>query len=247
MNLRLLKTALAHALVTILLLVPGLRPALAAEDTSVRHFPAAVVDDIVALPTMHNAWWLIAGTALTIGVYQFEDAESASRALDQGIWDFLSDTGNIWADARVQVPLALGSWGLGSWTDHEELTGFGFDLSRGILLSYSVTGLMKPVFDRTRPNGDRYSFPSGHTATAFTTAGVVCQRYGGWAGGVSLGLGVMAAMGRMEDLKHYPSDVVAGATIGWIIGWTVGRNKGGDDTALRIVPTGNGLALTGRF
>lgn len=247
MNLHLLKTVLSHAPVSMLLLMTMLRPALATEDTSVRRFPAAVVDDIVALPTMHNAWWLIGGTTLTIVVYQFEDAEGVSRALDNGIWDFLSDTGNIWADARVQVPLALGSWGVGGWTDNENLAGFGFDLSRGLLLSYSVTGLMKPVFDRTRPDGDRYSFPSGHTATAFTTAGVICQRYGGWAGGVSLGLGVMAAMGRMEELKHYPSDVVAGATIGWIIGWTVGRDKGGDDTALRIVPTGKGLALTGRF
>ena len=219
----------------------------AAENTSVRRFPAAVVDDIVALPTMYNAWWLIGGTALTIGVYQFEDAEGVSKALNQGIWDGLSDLGNIWGDARVQIPLALGAWGVGNWIDNENLAGFGFDLSRGLLLSYSVTGLMKPIVDRTRPNGDSYSFPSGHTSAAFTTAGVICQRYGGWLGGASLGLGVMAAMGRMEDLKHYPSDVVAGATIGWIIGWTVGRDKLDDDTALRIVPTGNGLALSGRF
>ena len=143
-----MKTVLTCALVTSLLMMTP-APALAAEDTSVRHFPAAVVDDVVALPNMHNAWWLIGGTTLTIAVYQLEDAEGASRALDQGIWDFLSDTGNIWADARVQVPLALGSWGVGSWTDNENLAGFGFDLSRGLLLSYSVTGLMKPIFDRT--------------------------------------------------------------------------------------------------
>jgi membrane-associated phospholipid phosphatase len=247
LNPRLLKTVLTHALVATLLLMPTPGSALATEDTSVRHFPAAIVDDIVALPTMYNAWWLIGGTALTIGVYQFEDAEGASRALDQGIWDTLSDVGNIWGDPLVQVPLALGTWGVGNWTDNESLAGLGFDLSRGLLLSTSVTGLLKPIADRTRPNGDSYSFPSGHAAAAFTTAGVVCQRYGGWAGGISLGLGVMTAMGRMEDLKHYPSDVIAGATIGWIIGWTVGRDKSGEDTALRIVPTGNGLALTGQF
>ena len=247
MYLRLLKNVLGHATVAMLLLMTTVLGTRAAEDTSVRGFPAAVVDDIVALPTMDNAWWLISGAALTIGVYQFEDAEGVSRALDQGIWDVLSDVGNIWGDARVQVPLALGTWGVGNWKDNEKLASFGFDLSRGLLLSYSVTGLIKPIVGRTRPNGDSYSFPSGHTSAAFTAAGVICQRYGGWAGGVSLGLGVMAAMGRMEDLKHYPSDVVAGATIGWIIGWTVGRDKVADDTALRIVPTGNGLALSGRF
>jgi hypothetical protein len=111
LNPRLLKTVLTHALVATLLLMPTPGSALATEDTSVRHFPAAIVDDIVALPTMYNAWWLIGGTALTIGVYQFEDAEGASRALDQGIWDTLSDVGTIWGDPLVQVPLALGTWG----------------------------------------------------------------------------------------------------------------------------------------
>jgi membrane-associated phospholipid phosphatase len=217
------------------------------EDVSLGHFPGALLDDIVSLPSTENAWWLLGGTVLTIGVYQFEDPDGAARALDQGIWDGLSDFGNIWGDARVQVPLALGSWGVGSLAGSNEIAGLGFDLSRGLLLTYATVSIIKAGVNRTRPNGDDYSFPSGHTASAFTTAGVVTRRYGGWAGGVAIGLGVLTGMGRMEDMKHYASDVVAGATIGWIIGRTVARDDPADKTAWQLVPFGSGLAMIKRF
>jgi len=217
------------------------------EDVSLGHFPGAVWDDILAVPTWENTWWLLGGTALTIGVYQFEDPDKAAEALNQGIWDGLSDFGNIWGDMRVQAPLALGTWGIGSWAGSNEVAGFGFDLSRGLLLTYATTSIIKAGVNRTRPNGDDYSFPSGHTAAAFTTAGVVTRRYGGWLGGLSIGLGVLTGMGRMEDMKHYASDVVAGATIGWIIGRTVARKDPNDKTAWQMVPFGNGLAMIKSF
>lgn len=219
----------------------------AEEDVSLGHFPGAVWDDILALPTWENTWWLLGGTALTIGVHQFEDPDGAAEALNKGIWDSLSDFGNIWGDLRVQGPLALGTWGIGSWAGNNEVAGFGFDLSRGLLLTYATTSIIKAGVNRTRPNGEDYSFPSGHTAAAFTTAGVVTRRYGGWLGGLSIGLGVLTGMGRMEDMKHYASDVVAGATIGWIIGRTVARKDPNDKTAWQVVPFGNGLAMIKSF
>lgn len=211
------------------------------------HFPGALLDDIVALPSTGNAWWLLAGPALTLGVYQFEDPDGAARALNQDPWDGLSDFGNIWGDVRVQAPLALGAWGMGSWAGSNEVAELGFDLSRALLLSYATVSILKAAVHRTRPNGEKYSFPSGHTASAFSTAGVVTRRYGGWAGGVSIGLGVLTAMGRMEDMKHFASDVVAGATIGWIMGRTAARNDPADKTAWQVVPFGSGLAMIKRF
>ncbi len=217
------------------------------EDVSLGHFPGALLEDIAAVPSTENAWWLLGGTALTIGVYQFEDPDGVAKALDQDPWDGISDFGNIWGDIRVQAPLALGAWGIGSWAGSNEVAGLGFDLSRGLLLSYATVTILKATINRTRPNGEDYSFPSGHTASAFTTAGVITRRYGGWAGGVSIGLGVLTSMGRMEDMKHFASDVVAGATIGWIMGRTVARHDPADRTAWQVVPFGSGLAMVKRF
>jgi membrane-associated phospholipid phosphatase len=217
------------------------------ENTAVAHFPGALWSDVRALPTTENGLWLLGGTALTLVVYQFEDPEGITRQLNKGALDELSDFGNIWGDIRVQAPLALGTWGVASWAGNERLAATGFDLSRGILLSYATVSLLKVTFHRTRPNGDKYSFPSGHTAAAFTTAGVISKRYGGWAGGVAIGLGCLTAMGRMEDMKHFASDVAAGATIGWIVGRNAGRDKQDGRTAWQLVPLGRGLAVACRF
>lgn len=218
-----------------------------AAGTSLADSPGDVWSDIKALPTTGNAWWLVGGAALAITVHQFEDPDGAADALSKGVLDPISDFGNIWGDMRVQLPLAVGSWGLGSATDNRELAELGYDLSRSLLLSYGVVSVIKVGVNRTRPNGDDYSFPSGHTAAAFSTAGVVWARYGGWQGWTTVGLGVATAMGRMEDYKHFGSDVVAGATIGWIIGRNAGRKRHVGGLSWQLVPLGQGVAVAGSF
>jgi len=227
--------------------IPSLAEDYQAPNTQASHFPGALWDDLGALPSTENGLWLLGGSLATAIVYQFEDPDAASKFLGQPVLKGLSDFGNIWGDIRVQAPLALGAWGVGNWTDNEKLAVVGFDLSRGLLVTYTTVSLLKVAVQRTRPNGEDYSFPSGHTATAFTTAGVLTRHYGGWVGGVAVGFGVLTAMGRMEDMKHYASDVVAGATIGWIVGRTVARDQGDSGTAWQLVPMGNGLAVAGRF
>jgi membrane-associated phospholipid phosphatase len=227
----------------------GTTPAAAGTEDPPRvaELPGDLARDLGALPSTGNAWWLLGGTALTVIVYQFEDAEGAARALDQGALDGLADFGNIWGDIRVQGTLALGTWATGSWSGSPRTAGTGYALSRGLLLSYAAVSLLKTVVERERPDGEPYSFPSGHTAAAFSTAGVLTRRYGGWAGGTALFLGGLTAAGRLEDLKHYPSDVVAGAAIGWIVGRTVARAGSADPRAWRVVPLGAGLAVAKGF
>ncbi len=217
------------------------------ENTSVIDFPGALWRDVEALPTTENLWWLLSGAALTVTVRQFEDPEGVAKVLNQGIIDPLVDAGNTWGDMKVQAPLALGVWALGSVADNREAASLGFDMSRSLLLTYGTVSVLKKSIQRTRPNGDKYSFPSGHTAAAFSTAGVVSRRYGGWAGGAAISLGVLTALGRMEDFKHYASDVAAGATIGWIIGRNAGRDKSTAGVSWRFVPLGQGVAVAGRF
>ncbi len=218
-----------------------------AQEASFTSMPGDVLEDLIALPTVENTWWLLGGTVATFLAYEVEDPEGAVRGLDRGLLDSLADFGNIWGDMRVQVPLALGCWVGGSWQASEEIADLGYDLSRGLLLTYSITGVSKHVVRRDRPNGGSLSFPSGHTAAAFTTAGVLSRHYGGLVGAAGIGLGVLTGLGRMEDNKHFASDVVAGAAIGWIIGRTVAREGSSEPSAWRVVPSSNGLVLVGAF
>lgn len=63
------------------------------------------------------------------------------------------------------------------------------------------------------------SFPSGHTATAFAFAGIVAilRVADATAIGIAL-LAAIAGLSRVAVGAHWPSDVFAGAALGWILG-----------------------------
>jgi hypothetical protein len=72
------------------------------------------------------------------------------------------------------------------------------------------------------------SFPSGHTAFAFslaTAAGTVATlrgyRSAPWVWGAGMALAAVTGYLRMAADKHYASDVVVGALVGSLVGWAV--------------------------
>lgn len=102
-------------------------------------------------------------------------------------------------------------------------------------LTLAATHLLKITADETRPNGGRYSFPSGHTSASFSCAEFLRRRYG-WRFGLPAYLAAtFVGYSRVESDNHYTHDVVAGAVIGVISsavfttryqGWQVGLNAG---------------------
>ena len=82
-----------------------------------------------------------------------------------------------------------------------------------------LTETMKRVFGRTRPNGSCCkSFPSGHTSHSFTIATIVNELYGNQMGIAAYCLAVLVATSRINDNKHYLSDVLFGAGVGTAVG-----------------------------
>ena len=59
----------------------------------------------------------------------------------------------------------------------------GRDLLRAQISVVSWTYAIKLAANRTRPNGDPHSFPSGHASTSFASA-MVLQEHFGWKLGV---------------------------------------------------------------
>ncbi len=143
------------------------------------------------------------------------------RSLDESGLDGLMDLGNLYGSGWFVGGVSMGVVAAGGLGDNEGLRRFGIDLGRSFVYSAVATMSIKLVVNRTRPSGGPYSFPSGHTTSAFSTVPVVWHHVG-WVAGMGVGtLACLTAMGRMEDNRHYASDVVFGAGVGLVFGRAV--------------------------
>jgi membrane-associated phospholipid phosphatase len=137
----------------------------------------------------------------------------------RGHADHLGKAGNI-----IGSPLVLGALGgglmLGSLaTDNSRFRAYAFTLSQGLIVAGTIATVSKLAVRRTRPNGEnRRSFPSGHAAGMFALAAVSSHYYGKKAGIPLYALAGTVAFSRVTSGRHFLSDVVAGAAIGYIAG-----------------------------
>lgn len=98
-------------------------------------------------------------------------------------------------------------------------------LAESILTTATITSLLKDITHRQRPNRENYrSFPSGHTSGSFALAAVINRLYGKKAGVFAYLMAAFVGTTRINDNKHYLSDVIAGATLGTVIGRSFARN-----------------------
>lgn len=79
-----------------------------------------------------------------------------------------------------------------------------------------TTGILKRVINQRRPHkGDRLSFPSGHTSTAFAFAGVIHYEYDDpLYSSLAFTMASIVGLSRINDHAHYLHDVVFGAALG---------------------------------
>ena len=194
--------------------------------------------------SIDTAVWLGVGGAAALAVHP---ADNALRDDTQGPTgpDTNLGGGAQYGEFYTQVPLALVWWMIGHAADSESGAATGRDLLRAQISAASWTYLAKYSVNRTRPNGDPRSFPSGHASATFATAIVVEEHYG-W----KLGLPFFAAaaytgISRIADNKHWASDVVFGAFLGVASGRTVTVRLRGKKVAVSpwAVPGGAGIVL----
>jgi membrane-associated phospholipid phosphatase len=157
-------------------------------------------------------------------------ATGAVSFADDSVRDALSDpesgfgktmeTIGAWPDEAAAVALFVA----GRFAHGQRFRAMTYDLVDASIVNLSYTALLKVTVRRERPDGsNNQSFPSGHASSAFALA-TVAERHYGWKVGVPA-YAFAAAMGysRLLRDKHYLSDVVAGATLGYIAGRTAVR------------------------
>ncbi len=172
--------------------------------------------DFRNLPSRENAMLLAIGGMMAGLGHSADDDLSAGATGAKGL-----SSGAIGGNSYVHLGSAFALYAVGRGAGNTRLGLFGADLARAQILTQATTYAAKFAADRTRPNGDPRSFPSGHTATMFATATVVREHFGWKAGIPAYAAAAYVGASRIQDNKHYLSDVAFGAVLGLVSGRTV--------------------------
>ena len=105
----------------------------------------------------------------------------------------------------------------------ERFRTLSYSLAQGFVLNSAVTVGIKAAVGRERPDkSNSRSFPSGHSSNAFAFATILSHYHPKTTIPAYFAASVVA-VSRLDEDVHFLSDVVAGATLGYIVGRTVVR------------------------
>ena len=246
------RTALATLIATVLMIATPARaqtrePATPA-NTPIPSFQRLFTDlpaDVRRLPTTGNAVWLGATGILALSVHP-KDSTITQHAFGSLGLETALDGGASIGGGLVQGSAALGTYIVGRLTHRPAVAILGADLVRAQIINTGLTQGVKLSVNRTRPDGAPFSFPSGHSSSAFATA-TVLQRHFGWKAGIpAYAMATYVASSRLTENKHFLSDVIFGAGIGIVSGRavTVGRASERFVIAPTLVHGGVGINVT---
>jgi membrane-associated phospholipid phosphatase len=121
----------------------------------------------------------------------------------------LSVAGDI---TQILVPLA--ALGVATYKgDHEGQKEFAKSFITNLAVVYAFKFAFKDTDLGKRPNGGKYSFPSGHSASAFSGAFFLQKRYGFEYGAPALAAAAFTGYTRVKGKYHHVRDVIGGAAI----------------------------------
>ena len=217
----------------------------AADSSSISSLFLGLGDDFRNIPSIETAVILGIGGGLSL-VVQEEDAAMTRRFSSSARLDTLLEPGEAPGNGAAQIGAAIGIYVVGRRMHSPRVSLVGADLIRAQIVNTTMTQGLKFAVDRRRPDGTRFSFPSGHTSSSFATAAVL-QRHFGWRVGLpAYGLAAFVGGSRLQENRHYLSDVIFGAAIGVVAGraTTVGHGKATFAVAPFATAHGGGLGLT---
>ena len=158
------------------------------------------------------------------------------RSLHDPVAARLAYVGNRLGDGLTLVLLCLGLWGIGYLRKNRTWQRAGIDGVLAHALAGVAVQILKHLIGRPRPRwthqeafeygpswqGGLDAFPSGHAAASFAVAAVLARSFPEWRG-LWYGGALFVGMARVVGGSHFPTDVLGGAVLGFLIGYVWAR------------------------
>jgi membrane-associated phospholipid phosphatase len=207
--------------------------------------------DYAYFPQRESTWWILGiGGALAAAVHPADDSVNSHLATSGAANNFWKPGHIIGGPVMYIAPPAVYVYGryiLPMFDNDESVTNkwshMGLDLVRAELLQEGLVQVIKVSVNRTRPNGQKYSFPSGHAAATFAFASVIERHLGARLAWPTILIATYVGTSRLHDNVHFLSDVVFGAALGTASGWTVVGRHGRTNYSLMPTPVPGGMAF----
>ncbi len=161
-----------------------------------------------------------------------------------------TDVLNEFGEKKYVLPATLVTWTVGSLIQDEKLSTTAMNSCKAVLCGAIATESIKILSGRMRPyanQGNHHfnfmkgttdntykSFPSGHSFLAWAVFTPFAESYGKWIYAIPISVG----FARMYRNKHWLSDVVLGAGLGYLAGIYFHKRKN-----QKILFTGNGFVI----
>jgi membrane-associated phospholipid phosphatase len=196
-------------------------------------------DDMRYIVKEPDFYMIVGGMAATPGMFssafkhespEFSEMWGSSNFADE-FFEWGAGMGNF----GYHFGTALLSYFTGKAAHSATLEKFGFDLFRAQTINGLATLSLKGIVNRRRPDGNPFSFPSGHTSTAFTTATVIYHDFGPLWGSAAYVGATYIGFSRLQENKHYMSDVIGGAILGTYLSFKILHRKN-NEAGLEISP-----------
>ena len=207
-----------------------------ADPVTVRSTPKRILEDQAAIwtsPARLNDGNAVGPALLvlaTAGLITTDHDVMSKHFLDTSLNNHAITASNGLLGGFVAAPVII--YGVGHIHQDDHATETGILGGEAMVDSLAVDEVLKLVSLRERPQldgargkffqtsvGTNSSFPSTHCMVAWSSAAVIASEYNGpltklAAYGLATGVSVTRVVGR----QHFPSDVLVGSAVGWMIG-----------------------------
>lgn len=213
--------------------------------------PSAVSTAVPSRPLISRGTAMSAGILFVSALLGDQELREETQEYRGRTTNSLAGIGNAFGDWRLIVPAVSAGALAGEILGSRDLKGTVLRAGAAAILATGITGGIKYAVGRARPHvagtnlefhpfSGANSFPSGHTAAAFAIATAVAdQTQDGWSDFLLYGAATLTGMARINDHKHWASDVVIGGLVGHFSARWVGRELG----PVRVTPSGASVQL----